>query len=81
MGFGVPLGSWFRHELREMTRDLLLSPRARQRGLVRPAAVEELLRVHDGGRDCSPRLWALLSLELWCREWLDRPARANLGAR
>ncbi|MBI1958963.1 MAG: asparagine synthase (glutamine-hydrolyzing) [Candidatus Rokubacteria bacterium] len=76
MGFGVPLASWFRHELRDMTRDLLLSPRARQRGLVRPAAVEELLRIHDEGRDCSPRLWALVSLELWCREWLDRhPAR------
>ncbi|MBI2527055.1 MAG: asparagine synthase (glutamine-hydrolyzing) [Candidatus Rokubacteria bacterium] len=79
MGFGVPLGSWFRNELREMTRDLLLSPRARQRGLVRPAAVEELLRIHDGGRDCSPRLWALLSLELWCREWLDRPPARTAG--
>jgi asparagine synthase (glutamine-hydrolysing) len=52
---------------------VLLSPRARQRGFVRPAAVEELLRIHDRGRrDCSARLWALLCLELWAREWLDR---------
>jgi asparagine synthase (glutamine-hydrolysing) len=73
MGFGVPLGGWFRNELRDMARDVLLSPRARQRGFVRPGAVEELLRIHDRGRrDCSPRLWALLCLELWAREWLDR---------
>ena len=75
MGFGVPLGAWFRNELRDMVRDVLLSPRARQRGLVRPAAVQELLDVHAAGRrDCSPRLWALLCLELWSREWCDRPA-------
>jgi asparagine synthase (glutamine-hydrolysing) len=73
MGFGVPLGTWFRTELRDMTRDLLLSPRARQRGLVRPQAVEALLAAHDSGRrDHSPRLWALVCLELWSREWLDR---------
>jgi len=70
MGFGVPLGTWFNAELRDMTRDILLSPTARQRGIFRPAEVERVLRVHDSGRrDCSARLWALVCFELWMRQW------------
>jgi asparagine synthase (glutamine-hydrolysing) len=70
MGFGVPLGEWFRHELRTMTRDVLLSRTARERGIFQPSEIERLLRLHDsGGRDCSARLWALLCFELWMGEW------------
>ncbi|MGH7415888.1 MAG: asparagine synthase (glutamine-hydrolyzing) [Candidatus Rokuibacteriota bacterium] len=70
MGFGVPLGQWFRHELRAMAWDVLLSKASRERGIFQPAEVERLLRAHDSGRrDCSARLWALLCFELWMREW------------
>ena len=72
MGFGVPLGEWFRGELREMVRDVLLSPTARERGLFRPAGVTRLIEAHDAGRrDYSARLWALVCLELWMEQWLD----------
>ncbi len=72
MGFGVPLGAWFRNELHDMTHDLLLDPRTRQRGIFRPSWVEGLLRTHDSARrDCSARLWAMLCLELWMRRWID----------
>jgi len=72
MGFGVPLGAWFRGELHDMTHDLLLDPRTRQRGIFNPSWVEGLLRTHDSGRrDCSARLWAVLCLELWMRRWVD----------
>jgi asparagine synthase (glutamine-hydrolysing) len=74
MGFGVPLGAWFSRELRDMTRDILLSPSARQRGVFRTAEVERLLLVHDAGRrDCSARLWALVCFELWMRQWGGGP--------
>jgi asparagine synthase (glutamine-hydrolysing) len=80
MGFGVPLGDWLRGELRETARDLLLGPRFRQRGLFRPAEVARLLEEHDSGRrDRSARLWALMVLELWMREWMDRPPVARPG--
>jgi asparagine synthase (glutamine-hydrolysing) len=73
MGFGVPLGTWFRAELRDMTHDLLLAPRTRQRGIFRPSWVEWLVRTHEAGRrDCSARLWALLCFELWMRRWADK---------
>jgi asparagine synthase (glutamine-hydrolysing) len=72
MGFGVPLGSWFRNELRDYARDTLLGARARQRGLFAPAAVEGLLDEHARGRrDLSASLWALVMFEEWARRWLD----------
>jgi len=81
MGFGVPLAAWFRGELRDMTRDVLLSPAARQRGFFRIAEVETLLRTHDAGRrDCSARLWALVCFELWMRQWADRGPVSARGA-
>ncbi len=79
MGFGVPLGAWFRHELRDMARDVLLGSRARQRGIFRVSEVEALLATHDTGRrDYSARLWSLICFELWMRQWVDRgPAAAR----
>jgi len=77
MGFGVPLGDWFRGELREMVRDVLLSRAARERGLFRSAGIARLIEAHDTGRrDYSARLWALVCLELWMGQWLDGRASA-----
>jgi asparagine synthase (glutamine-hydrolysing) len=71
-GFGVPLGRWFREDLRELSRDLLLDARARERGLFHPAAVKQLLDEHTTGRrDHGHRLWCLVILELWHRFYVD----------
>ncbi len=72
MGFGVPMDHWFRGPLAGLTREILLDPRTQRRGLFRPEAVRELVESHLGGRfDHSYRLWSLLFLELWQRQWLD----------
>jgi len=72
MGFGMPVAEWFRGELKEMAHDLLLSERAQQRGYFRREGVARLLREHlDLSRDHSYRLWALLFLEVWFREFID----------
>jgi asparagine synthase (glutamine-hydrolysing) len=71
-GFGVPLADWFRNELRDIAGDVLLDARARNRGQLRPRAVERLLRDHvDGRADHAHGLWCLLMLELWQRTHLD----------
>ena len=50
-GFGVPLGAWFRNELRDYTREVLLDPAALRRGLVREEPVRALLdAARQGGR-------------------------------
>jgi asparagine synthase (glutamine-hydrolysing) len=83
MGFPVPLADWFRGPLRDFLGDILLSTRARQRGLYRVSSVEGLLlKEQKFGR----QLWGLLSLELWFRAFMDaeqrpRPVAADaLGA-
>ena len=77
MGFGVPVGTWLRGELRPMLFDTLLSANARSRDYFRPAAVSALVDEHLSGRaDRSAHLWALLMLELWLRS----PLPARVGA-
>jgi asparagine synthase (glutamine-hydrolysing) len=70
IGFGVPLGRWFRTDLRETARDLLCT----DRGWFRIGAVRQLLEEHESGRaDHGHRLWCLLMLELWIREHVEAP--------
>jgi asparagine synthase (glutamine-hydrolysing) len=80
MGFGVPLGDWFRGPLREMLRDHLFSPAFLSRGIVSRAGLEALVEQHNGGRrDHSAYLWLLLMLEMWF-ERHARPARQEVHA-
>jgi asparagine synthase (glutamine-hydrolysing) len=74
MGFGVPVGRWFRGELKNELSAILLDPETLARGLFRPEQVRKLIAEHASGRrEHGHRLWALLMLELWMREYLDAP--------
>jgi asparagine synthetase B (glutamine-hydrolysing) len=74
-GFAVPLARWFRRDLSEFARDLLLSDTCRQRGVFDLDHVNRLLQLNDRGRDLDLQLWTILSFEVWCRRFLDaRPA-------
>jgi asparagine synthase (glutamine-hydrolysing) len=72
-GFEIPLAKWLRGELREVASDLILSLRSSMRGYFRQEEVEKLWREHQRSvRDHSKKLWALMVLELWHREFVDR---------
>ncbi len=71
-GFGVPVGQWFRRELRQMFTDTVLSARALDRGYFQQQAIESLLMENDQKHDDhGHRLWSLLMLELWHRRYID----------
>jgi asparagine synthase (glutamine-hydrolysing) len=71
MGFGVPVGRWFRAELQRELREILLDRSTLDRGLFRAETVRNLIAEHrDGRREHGHRLWALLMLELWFRQHL-----------
>lgn len=78
MGFAVPVGRWFRRELREFLADTLLSPRSLMRGYFRSNELNSMVGEHlDGSRNHARELWCLLMLELWQREFVD-VAKAQL---
>jgi asparagine synthase (glutamine-hydrolysing) len=72
MGFGVPLASWFRKELRPLLADILHSERFQKRGYFNLARTEELLEEHmSGKKDHHLLLYGLLLVELWHRRFID----------
>lgn len=71
-GFGVPLAKWFRGELSDLLRAMLLDSTAKQRGLFAQRFVSKMVEEQiNGQRDWSNRLWAFLCLEMWFREFID----------
>jgi asparagine synthase (glutamine-hydrolysing) len=69
MGFAVPIGEWFRDELRPMPRDYLFASDSFARQQFDMAVVERLVAEHEQSRvDHSQRLYALLMLELWWKQ-------------
>jgi asparagine synthase (glutamine-hydrolysing) len=73
--FGVPTGEWFRGPLRGFLHDLVLSDRARARGVL------EARELSDPSVSTGT-LWAALSLELWFRLYIDedRDLLGQVGA-
>ena len=68
MGFGIPLGEWFRGPLKSYWADHVLSREALDRGYFTEKGLRGLWDEHQSGRrDQGYRLWALLMLELWHR--------------
>ncbi len=68
MGFGVPIGKWFRKELKDYLKEILLDKRSLSREYFKRKRIEELVAEHVSGRiDHGYRLWTLLNLELWHR--------------
>ena len=62
---------WFRTVLREWVEDTLLSQRALQRPYFNAGYVRDLVAEHMAGSNHAVKLGALLSIELWHRQFLD----------
>jgi len=72
MGFAVPIKYWLGNELQEFTRDILLSEKARSRGLFNGDVVERLIdEQRRDTKDNSWKIWTLLMLELWFQRFID----------
>jgi asparagine synthase (glutamine-hydrolysing) len=70
-GFGAPLRRWLRHELRPLVADTLSTSALERRGIFNPAAVRRLVERDLAGQvDGAYTVFALMTLELWCRRFL-----------
>jgi len=80
VGFGVPLGRWFRMERR--FRELLASlcePSAFVCSMMPRHAIQAIVADHcELGRDRTAALWLLLNLEIWAQVMLKAPQPAEL---
>jgi asparagine synthase (glutamine-hydrolysing) len=72
MGFGVPIGHWFRGTMQPFLRETVLSEKALGRNLFQSDRVRQIVDQHvEGSMDHSHRLWSLLMLELWFQRFID----------
>jgi asparagine synthase (glutamine-hydrolysing) len=80
-GFTMPIGEWLRGSLKDLAGELLLGDRLRNRGLFDRAVLERLWNDHQQRRrDHQHRLWTLVMLELWFRQFADGGARREAAA-
>ncbi len=71
-GFEVPIGSWFKDELWSYANDLLLSNKAKGRGIFNSSVVNNYLVEHRTGKQVlSNQIFTLIVLELWMNEFID----------
>jgi asparagine synthase (glutamine-hydrolysing) len=77
-GFTAPIADWLRGPLKGMATELLLDGRLKDRGLFHAPVVARLWDEHQRGRrDHRHRLWSLIMLELWFRQFADGERRAQ----
>lgn len=71
-GFGVPLRAWLQTRLRPLVDDVLSPESIRRRGIFNADAVQALRRDdHERRVDATYPIFALVCMELWCRQYID----------
>lgn len=72
LGFPTPWSGWLAGPQLDVIENILLEPRALERGLFKRASLEKLFREHRANyRDHYDRIWRLLNLELWHRVCIE----------
>lgn len=68
-GFGVPIDRWFGGELYERVRGRLTSVEGILPRLFAAESLAELVATPAAAQTNAPRVWALLFLDAWAKEW------------
>jgi len=73
MGFSIPLDSWFRNELKNMSYDLIVSSTSLKHGYFRKAPIEDIWNLHQKGiRNYGTQLWIILMFEMWYKKYMSQ---------
>lgn len=81
-GFGAPFGAWLTRELSGVTGELLNPITVERRGLLNASAVSRIVAEHRSNRaDHTDHLTTMITLEIWCRLFLDRETPEDLAGR
>lgn len=71
IGFTIPLDRWFEGSLNDYAKEILLKKKAYVSQLFDINYIKGMLSKHSKENDFGPRLWSLLSLELWHRAYFS----------
>ncbi len=72
VGFYIPIGDWFRKDLKDFVYDHLLSSKFSQRGIFNGEEVKRIVDLHCGSKvNYEKEIWMLLNLEIWFRRFID----------
>jgi asparagine synthase (glutamine-hydrolysing) len=71
--FGAPIRSWISNDLKGIVDELLSRNSIESRGLLNYDFVQKLIEDdRNGVKDNAYQIYQLLTLEYWCREFLDK---------
>jgi len=71
-GFSVPIQKWFKNDLNQYVKDCLLSDKSLTSHIFNQTYIREMMDNHTVGKEnYGHKLWALLTLELWFKEYFN----------
>lgn len=71
--FGAPIRSWISGDLKNLVDDCLCKKQVEQRGIFNYDYIEKMIEEdRDGTSDNAYKIYQLLTLELWFREFIDK---------
>ena len=73
-GFGAPYRKWLRYDLADLWHDLTSESAVKQRGWFDYQALQDARARSQSGQDDLYMLqWAVLTMELWAKRFIDQP--------
>jgi asparagine synthase (glutamine-hydrolysing) len=72
MGFGVPVASWLRGDLRKLFDEVMDESKIERQGILNVKTVARLKRAYLEGRlSDGERMWYVFSFQLWYNRWMN----------
>lgn len=72
VGFTIPLDKWFAGKINKYAFSILLSRYSKVRNFFDMNIVRNMVKSNNRNEDFGPRIWSLLSLELWLRSYFPQ---------
>tara|TARA_B100000787_G_scaffold160348_1_gene139318 strand:+ start:103 stop:1860 length:1758 start_codon:yes stop_codon:yes gene_type:complete len=71
--FTVPVGEWFKTHLKDYVSDIINSNSLKSRNIFNNEYLNKILKIHvDGKKDHTRELRAIVNLEIWFRQFIDK---------
>jgi asparagine synthase (glutamine-hydrolysing) len=69
MGFAIPLGDWFKGDLNNYGKKILLAKNSQVKNMFDEEQIKFMLLSQNSNEDFGPKLWSLMFLELWLQSY------------